>query len=158
MRSVVLRYGGISAAILILSFLVLWGLLGTQLSYRTNELLGYLTMVLALSTIYFGMRYFREREMEGRLSFGQGVRLGLGITLIPAFVFFLYIVVFFYWQGDSFLAYAAEEMDPEQAVLMEQNRALFVNPFFQGAVMFLTVLLLGTVISLISALILQRKG
>jgi len=158
MRSIIWRYGGIGAAIMIIVFLVLWGLFGTSIPYRTNELLGYLTMILALSTIYFGMRRYRDGEGGGQLRFGQGVRIGLGITLIPALVFFLYIVLFFYWQGDDFLAYAAQQMDEEQAALMEQNRALMENPFFQGGIMFLTVFFLGTVITLLSALILQRKG
>ncbi len=118
-----------------------------------------LTSFMPIEAVLSGVALLFAGAGNGRTpEFRPGVRLGLGITLIPAFVFFLYIVVFFYWQEDSFLAYAAKEMDPEQAVLMEQNRALFANPFFQGAVMFLTVLLLGTVISLISALILQRKG
>ncbi|GJM32919.1 MAG: hypothetical protein DHS20C18_19200 [Saprospiraceae bacterium] len=50
-----------------------------------------------------------------------------------------------------------ENMSEEQKAQFEGNEALFLDPFFQAGVMFLTVLVIGLLISLISAWILKRN-
>ncbi len=49
------------------------------------------------------------------------------------------------------------QLPPEQWAQYEAAREWFVNPWFQGAVMLGTVLALGLVVVLVSAMILRRR-
>ena len=82
MRNSVLKYGlyGLLTAI-ILFLLALW--IGKELSYSTQEVLGYTTMVASLSFIFFGIKHYRDKVNNGAVSFGKALTIGL---LISAFV------------------------------------------------------------------------
>lgn len=157
LSSSIKRFGFLSGLIILLAFGLTWALGGTRLDWSVSELIGYLSIFLALSLVFLGMRHYREHEAGGRLTFKQGLRVGLLITLFPSVAIFLYTVVFFLVAGEEFVAYAFEQMpEPEQAYWRE-NRHLLMNPWFQGALMFINVLVIGLVVSVVSAAVLRRK-
>lgn len=157
MHRITLRYGFLSALLLLISFGLSWMLFGTRLDYRTAEVLGYLSILVALSLIFFGMKAYRDQAMDGQLSFGQGFRAGLFILLLPSLGIFFFTVIYFYLAGDRFFEYMEAQLPPEQWAQYEAAREWFVNPWFQGAVMLGTVLALGLVVVLVSAMILRRR-
>ena len=144
--------------------MVPWLVFGFNMSYGIAETMGYLSMILALSVIFLALRYYRNKLNDGKLKFWQGMQLGVGITLIPALLSFIWTVVFFIFWGDDFKEFAAdhfrEKLDPQSFAVYEANlnNPLYTNAFFQGFVLFLTVLVIGIIISLISSLILKRDG
>jgi len=156
-QRILLRFGFYSAAILIVTFGFSWLLFGTRLNYRTAELVGYLSLLVALSMIFWGIKAYRDQLLGGSLTFGQGFQAGMLILLIPAVGIFAFTVAFFYLAGDRFFEYMEKEMPPEQLAQYEASKEMFVNPWFQGAVMLGTVLALGLVIVILSSLILKRR-
>ena len=71
MKTTILRYSVYSAIMICALFLTSWYLL-EHLPRTTQEILGYASMIVSLSFVFFGIKYYRERENEGKISFKKG--------------------------------------------------------------------------------------
>ena len=169
MKKTIIRYGIYAGIILCALSLISWFAL-SDLDFGLQEVLGYVSMVLALLFVYFGIRHYRERENNGVLSLSDGLRIGLGISLIAAICFGLLDLVYVKWMNPEFMdqyyesvldqmetSLPAEEFE-EKRLEMESQKALFSNPWISFLVMSITVFLIGIIISLLSALLLRRKA
>ena len=88
MRKIVLTYGLIAGAIvsvMILGSIPLWN--RGILNFDNGEIVGYTTMVIALSMIFFGIKSCRDYHFKGSINFWQGVKIGLLITLIASIMY-----------------------------------------------------------------------
>lgn len=165
MTKVVIRNGLISAAILIVLSIIPWAIGGFDtFNYRTMEIFGYLIMLAGLSFVAVGIRQ-HTLQAEKRVSFSEALKVGLLIVIFPAIGFFLYTAVFMNVMGEDFLQYSIEQMkgtmpakDYEKYLAeINQNKDMYLNPFFQGAIMFITVYAIGFIVALVSAWGLTRK-
>jgi putative flippase GtrA len=168
MKSTVLRYGIYATlTILILSWGVFFLLKNVGLGLQ--EVAGYLTMLLSMIFIFLGIRYFRDRENGGYLSFGQGLKVGLLIVLIPAVAFGLFDILYTEvlnptWKEDYYAKYIENlrqtvSADKLQAAIKkaEKEKEMFSNPVFQFLIMGGTVFILGFIVTIISSLALRRN-
>ena len=94
MKQIAFRYG-IYATLLIVgvsafNLLVLVNITG----YTGQEVAGYLAMLLAMVFVFLGMRRYRDHVNGGCLSFGEGMKLGLLIALVPAVFFGLFDILY----------------------------------------------------------------
>jgi hypothetical protein len=88
MRKIILTYGLISGAIvsvLIMATIPLWK--RGFVSFDNGEFVGYTTMVIALSMIFFGIKSCRDFHFNGSITFWQGIKIGLMITLIASVMY-----------------------------------------------------------------------
>lgn len=168
MKKSILRYGAYGAITICVLFIFSWYVLGT-LSLPVQEVLGYVSIVISLSFVFFGIRHYRDKENAGKVSFKQALAVGLMISAITALVFGLLDV--FYTEVlnpgfmDQYYAEIAENMKgtlpPDELRVklaeLESQKAQFSNPLLSFAFMALIVFLVGFIITLISSLILQRK-
>lgn len=168
MKQIVLKYGGyglLTAAALFLLSLTF----GKGLSYSAQEVLGYTSMIVSLSFIFFGIKHYRDKVNNGVVSFGKALLIGLLISALTglgiAIVDYLYTTVinpdFASEYLDTMLKsyetmYSGAELEAKKAELRQQMQD-YGGSGFMAALMFVTVVLIGFVISLISGLILQRK-
>ena len=168
MKTTVIKFGLYGLIIAIILFLLVLSLFG-DLSYSTQEVLGYATMLAALSFIFFGIKHYRDRENNGVVSFGKALWIGI---LIAAFVGLgIAIADYIYTTSinpdfaQDFLAksvktleatYSGDELETKKAELTQQMTD-YGGSGFMAFMMFATVLIMGFVVSLISSLILQRK-
>jgi hypothetical protein len=170
MKQTVVRYGLYSAALIVVIFLATWiGLRQEAFTYDITEIFGYVGIVLSLLFIFFGIRYYRDHVNSGRLTFGKGLKLGLLIALIPAFAIALFDVLYvqlidpkFYerygeYQLTKLKASVSADQYEAAAANLKTQMDLFSNPFVTFIVMFLTVFMIGLIISVISALALKRN-
>lgn len=168
MKKTVLRYGLYGAITICILFLISWFALG-DLPFGIQEILGYASMVISLSFVYFGIKHFRDKENQGKVSFKKALVLGILISLITAVVFGILDVIYTevlnpefmeeYYQAtveDMRNALPPDEFEVQLAEI-EAQKAMFSSPWFSFALMSMTVFVIGFIISLISALILQRK-
>lgn len=168
MKKTILKFGvyGLLMA-LILFLLVLW--LGMSLSYSIQEIVGYATMLASLSFIFFGIKHYRDRVNNGEVSFGKALLIGLGIAILVgvgiAVADYIYTAVINPDFVEEYTAYSIENLKetvpPEE---FEQKKLELENEIqsmdssgILAFVMFATVVIIGFIISLISALILQQK-
>lgn len=160
MKNYALRYGLISGCVLILLGLANWFFIAKPFGYDASQVFGYLSMVVALLAVPIGVKYFRDQLNQGAVSFGQAFKIGMGISLISSIIMFFYSMIFFSVAGDEFMSWYKEGLSPQELEVAEAEIAAlpeFVwSPMFQGVIMFITVLLIGLIISLISSVLMKR--
>jgi len=168
MKSTVYRYGIYATlTIIALSYTAFFLLRNIDLSLQ--EVAGYLTMLLAMIFIFLGIRHFRDRVNGGYLSFGQGLKIGILIVLIPAVAFGLFDILYTEvlnptWKEDYYSKYienlkksvAANKLDAAIRKV-EKEKEMFSNPVFQFLLMGGTVFIIGFIVTIISSLTLRRS-
>ena len=158
-------YASLTAALLFTLALVL----GLQLDFATQELLGYITIFASLIFVFFAIKYYRDKENNGSVRFGKALLIGILISLFASLAFGIIDAIYIKYINPDFaedyMVYTLEgmqkTMSPEefqaQKTIMEQQMASYSSPLFAGFIMFATVFVIGFVVSILSALILQRK-
>ena len=168
MKNTILRYGSYSALTLTILFFI--GLVISEyFGYTASEVFGYASMIISLLFVFVGIKHFRDKINEGTISFGKALLIGILISLIAAITFGVIDLIYITYINPDFAAeYYAHAIEQyrtslseidfkEKLVELEAQKELFMNPFVSFLLMTITVLILGFIISLISALILQRK-
>jgi hypothetical protein len=168
MKSTIYRYG-IYATLTIVG--LSWGVffLLKNIGQGLQEAAGYLSILLAMIFIFFGIRHFRDRINGGYLSFGQGLKVGVLIVLIPAVAFGLFDILYTEvlnptWKDDYYSKYiddlrksvAADKLDAA-IKKAEKEKEMFSNPLFQFLLMGGTVFIIGFIVTIISSLTLRRN-
>ena len=170
MKQTVFRFGIYATiAIVVLSAIHFFVILPVA-SYEFAEIAGYLTMLLSMVFVFIGIRHYRDRVNQGSLSFGQGMKTGTLITLVPSVFFGMFDVLYTEvlnptWKAD----YLAESIERARKTLPESEFATakanlesqmewFNNPVFQFLLMAATVFIIGLIVTIISSLALRRKA
>ncbi len=168
MKNTILRYG-IYAAVTICILFILSLTLGKNLSFTVQEVIGYASMVISLVFVFFGIKHYRDKENNGIVSFGKAIAIGMLISLLAAIAFgildLVYVKVINPEFTTEYYANLAEKMHetlPEDEFKIklseiEAEKELFSNPIMSFLLMASMVVIIGFIISLISALILQRN-
>ena len=168
MKSTVYRYGIYATlTIIVLSYIVFFLL--KNIDQSMQEVAGYLTMLLAMIFIFLGIRHFRDRVNGGYLTFGQGLKIGILIVLIPAVAFGLFDILYTEvlnptWKEDYYSKYieglrksvAADKLDAAIRKA-EKEKEMFSKPVFQFLLMGGTVFIIGFIVTIISSLTLRRS-
>lgn len=168
MRSTVLRYGFYGVIVLIISGII-QVIIYPKCNFEIQEVFGYLTILVSMIFVFLGIRHYRDHVNNGLLSFGQGLKIGILIVLIPAIFFGLFDLLYSKvlnpsWQSE-YLAHYTEKLrkatppDKLQAALDKLNSQMemFNNPVMEFLLMFVTVFIIGFIVTVISSLTLMRK-
>ncbi len=153
MKQTVLKYGlyGLITGFIIFTIHLVIGI--DNFDYSTNEILGYVSIFLSLSFIYFGIKHYRDHINDGIVSLGKAIMIGVLISILVGLGIAIADFIYTKFINPSFFS------DYEKA-LIEQGRAdeIFEMTSSTAALFMLTlVTIIGFIISLISAIILQRK-
>ena len=169
MKQIAFRYGLYAGlTILVLAAIHVFVLMPPNISWEIAEVVGYLTMALSMIFVFMGIRFYRDHVNNGYLTFGQGLKLGALIVLVPAVTFGLFDIL--YTQvlhpsfGDEYLAYQVEKIKAsapadrveEKIAKLRKDMQMFGNPFFEFLLMSVTVYIVGLIVTIISALTLRR--
>lgn len=169
MKNVVLKYG--LFAFLTASALFLIALyFGQGMSFKTQELVGYATMIISLTFVYFGIKQYRDYEKNGSISFKTAFVVGILISAFAAIGFGIIDVIYVTKINPDFaeqyMAYELQNIETSGMTLEKMNEAklslkkqmeAFNSPAIVGFIMFMMVLVIGVIISLLSALVLHSK-
>lgn len=171
MKNSVLVFGLIAGAIVSGQMVVIMLLAkGNPSAFDWGMVVGYASMLLAFTLIFFALRSYRDRHRQGRLTFGEGFRLGLGITVIASLFYTLTWVVVYKTVYPEFVRdytnYSLEKMRAEGKTAAElraakaQFEAAFADydtwPVLLGYT-FLEIFPVGLLVTVVCALILKRK-
>ena len=167
MTNTILKYGAIGGAIVgLLMLLAMTFNRGENMDFRLGEIIGYASMLLALSTVYLGIKAYRDSEQGGIISFAQAFKVGILITLIASAIYVLVWMI--YAQTDAgrqlidqlfeHMIEGAKEKGSSDADIQKlvDQKELYGNPFVKMGFTFLEIFPVGLIITLISALILRR--
>ena len=170
MRKVVLTYGLLAGAIIAVLMVVTFSLANPETGdFSMSYVLGYATMIVSLSMIFFAIKSYRDNYSGGTITFGRGFLVGLYVSIIASV---LYVIT---WKIYSSIAmpdfwdqYAKHSIDAltkkgasqtEIAAEMKQMEYYkSMPPLVEWGMTFLEIFPVGILVSLISAAILRRKS
>lgn len=167
MKAFIQKFGIISVAIIFGVNLISIAILGVGgESYGMGEIIGYATILVAELLILVAIAQYKKQQ-GGVITFGQAFKLGIGIAALGGLAFGLYNVIYILWIdplfNERYFAYsmnldmnAPDFADQYAAFAAEQG--FFLSISFQTFLMFMTVFLIGLVISVIGGLVFQSKG
>jgi hypothetical protein len=153
MKQTVIKYGlyGLLTGFLIFTIHLVIGI--DNFDYSTNEILGYVSIFLSLSFIFFGIKHYRDQINNGIISMGKAIIIGVLISVLVGTGIAVADFIYTKFINPSFFS------DYEKA-LTDQGKAdeIFeMTSSIAALFMFTLVTIIGFIISLISAIILQRK-
>jgi len=171
MKKLVITYGLISGVILGAMFFVTAPLYDKGIvNFDNGMLIGYTTMVVALSLVFFGVKSYRDNQQNGAITFAKGFQVGILITLVASFLYALswevayntvskgYSEKFTAHYIDKVKAEGKPETEVNKAIKeMEEFKAVYENPFIRFAMTLMEILPVGLIITLISAALLRKK-
>lgn len=173
MRKNIFIYGviaGIIVSVLMLATVNYLSHCEGNVDYNTSMLIGYASMLVAMSLVYVGVRNYRNKYNGGFISFGKAFRIGLLMVLVASTIYVAaWLVDYFFFIPDFMDKYSAHMLDQmkasgasqeeigKQAKEMADFATMYKNPFFNALMTYAEVLPVGLVVSLVSALILKRK-
>ena len=76
---------------------------------QTGYLLGYASMIIALSLTYVGVRNYRDKYNDGVISFGKAFRIAMGIAASSTIYVLTWLVEFYVFMPDFMEKFAARE-------------------------------------------------
>jgi len=154
MKSTVTKYGmyGLLTGLFIFMLHLVFGI--NNLDYSTNEILGYVSIFLSLSFVFFGIKHYRDHVNNGEITFGKAIIIGVLISFLVGLGIALADFIYTKFIDPSFFS-------NYEKMLIEQGKEDEIIKMTSGtAALFMLVLVtvIGLIISTISALILQRKN
>ncbi len=130
---------------------------------------GFIVLSVAVTTIFIvlGIKKVKESQ-DGLLSMGDAIKTGLGVVLISAIIYSIYLVVFQHLIEPSYfdnLAMIQEqtiieqnpEMTDEQLEQAKGFAAMFNNSGVNVAITILMSLFMGLIISFFSGLVMKKS-
>jgi len=170
MRRIILTFGAIAGSVLLIMIYATMPFIGESIDFGTGEWLGYISMVIALSTIFIGIKSYRDKELNGIISFGGAFKTGLLITLVASVIYVCGWMIYSHYIMPDFMdkysEYSIEQLrnsgESEKAIQikiaeMDEFKEMYKNPFIKIAFTFLEIFPVGLLISLIAAAFLKKK-
>jgi hypothetical protein len=172
MKKVVIIYGLIAGLIvgsLMLLTMPLWK--SGVLNFDNGELVGYTTMVIALSMVFFGIKSYRDDNCGGTVTFWNAFKVGILITLIASVMYGFAWEISYANMGDEFVSkmtdHYFDQLKSKGATEQELHRAkddwasfseMYKNPLIRFGVTLTEIFPVGLVIALLSAGLLRNKN
>ncbi len=136
----------------------------------SDEVFGYLVMLVALLLIYLGVRRYRDRELGGVIGFGRALGLGLLMAVVAGVAYAIAWEAYIAVSGhDFFNEYAAsvietmraagrsaEEIAAQEARI-EGIRAAYANPVLRFLITLTEIVPVGVIVALVSAALVRTR-
>ena len=170
MSKAALKYGLYSGAIvgILLAFSTPF-MMNNESRLGTSQTIGYISMMLALVLIYFGIRERKMKELGGEISFVEALKTGALIALICSVIYtitWMTISGIYPEVNDSIANMYRDEIntkdmdEAQKAIKLKEVDDMMINysnPVFKFGITMLEILPLGLFVSLISSIILRSK-
>jgi len=170
MKKTILIFGGVLGVILCIYLVYATNLMYTNPNFKGNDIIGYASMVMVFSLTFFGIRNYRNKQLNGVISLGQAFRVGALIAFIGSTIYVVFWMFYYYLVIPDFLdvyhahvirqttssgASAAELAAKKEEIASFAK--MYKNPLFVIAMTYMEMLPVGLVVAFISSLILKRK-
>ena len=165
MKKNVLIYGSIIGIILCVHMVLLVNTVYNNPNVKANDVVGYAAMVVMFSLIFFGVRNYRDKQLDCVITFGKAFKTGALIALVGSTIYVLVWLFYYYLFVPDFIeAYTNRVLNTCSTSDLESKtkemanfKEMYKNPLFVILITYSEVLPIGLVVSLVSSLILKRK-
>jgi hypothetical protein len=151
MKKTVLKYG-LRAGILLVALSWASFYLTRSSGVAVAQIASIVVILGALVFVPMAMRSLRQSN-GNIISFWMAFFTGAFTSIVPALFMFVSTIVFMVVQRAEYAEWSESNISSEMS---GDVGAVVMNPFEQGVIMFLIVMVLGTITSLISAMVIQR--
>src|SRR5258706_246672 len=104
MQRIIVIYGLIAGAIISAMLVITQPMLSQGIiNYDNGMIVGYTSMVIALSVVFFGIKTFRDQQGKGTISFGTAFKIGILITLIASLMYAASWEIYYNAVGSDFM-------------------------------------------------------
>ncbi len=137
---------------------------------NSGTYVGYASMVIALSVIFFAIRRYRE-HLGGEITFAKAFGVGLAITVIASVMYALTWEVCYHTIASDFMARMSDYYVDEKIAAgatadevaatrerMEELAEMYKNPVIRFGMTLFEILPVGLLITLISSVLLRQKN
>ena len=144
------------------------------IDFENGEVIGYSTMVIALSMVFFGIKSYRDNYQNGAITFTKGLQVGIMITLIASLMYAFSWELYYQNQPEdqpsfmeSYVEFSINKMKTDGASEAEVNQAIqemnnmaemYENPFVRFGFTLAEILPVGIIITLLSAALLRKES
>ena len=171
MKRAALIWGSILGVLLSINLVYMVQLCYTDPDFKPNMVLGYLVILAMLSTVFFSIKSYRDKELKGVISLGLAFKAGALTAFVGATIYVIvWLFIYYLYVPDFMDKYAAHELrnaisDGDSATEIaklkqdtQTYKELYKSPILVVVFTYLEVLPLGLVVAFISAFILKRKA
>lgn len=174
MRKVTLTFGllaGVIVSIFMVSIVRLCE--NGTITFDTSDFIGYGSMVIALSMIFFGIKSYRDNYQNGVIKFGKGIQVGMLITLVASLIYAIAGETYYQIDPEINIAMMDKYADYHISKLRENGAApadvaqkvkdvaemkeMYQNPLIRFGMTLAIILPVGVVMTLLSAAVLRKK-
>ena len=170
MSRTALKFGLIAGIILVVGIMLPVFIVGIEGVLDLGEAFGYTVMIIAMVSVFFGIKAYRDKALGGEISFGKAFGIGTYISAIAGFIFGFFSYIFYafifpdftqkwmqHYENSIRSSGAPPDEIAKQLLEFNSQADFWSNTALQGFVMFLTVFFIGLIISIISSVILKKK-
>jgi len=166
----ILFYGAVAGLIVGVELFVVTVTMNGHISGPLGLVVGYATMLIALSAIFIAVKRHRDSDLGGVIKFWPAFAMGLGISVVAGI---LYVLAWEVAQAVAHLDFAdgyAKSVIREQVAQgvsgealakleaeMEHFKVQYANPFYRLPMTFGEIFPVGVLVSLISAGLLRNS-
>ena len=170
MLNKILNYGLVAGAIVAVPTCLMTVTTGGHPPLVASMIVGYLTMLIAFSTIFVAVKRRRDSELGGIVRFWPAFALGLGISVVASVI---YVAV---WEAVQALAHLDFANSYARTVIAEQQakgvsgaalakvtaemaafRVQYADPLYRLPMTFIEIFPVGVLVSLVSAGLLSNR-
>jgi hypothetical protein len=168
MGRIIAVYGAIGGIIVAIGMLA--GITFVSDHGSLGMVVGYLTMLVALSMVFVGVKRYRDTALGGVIRFLPALWIGLGIALVASLFYVVAWEIYMYATNYTFLdEYVASAIRGMQAAgkpaadiakfstEMGALKVQYANPLFRMVMTLAEIAPVGLVVSLLSAAVLRNS-
>ncbi len=168
MFRIILLYGVPGA--LIVGAPLFWGMVSGQQNNEPGAIIGYTTMLVALTGVFLGVKHYRDRELGGVVKFLPALGVGLAISAVASLGWVIaWEAALAVTKFDFGAVYSQMMLEEAQksgasaeklAQVAKDGQAfaeMYRNPLMRVPLTFIEMFPIGVVISLISAALLRNS-
>jgi hypothetical protein len=136
----------------------------TDLTFNTG--MGVLVYVILIAGIFIGTKSYRDKVLDGSISYGKALTTGVLISVFAAIIISVFIYILYKWidpglmdkivkmKEDKMLDRGMSADQVEQAMNMAKK---FMSPLITMIGSIISYVLIGTIISLVTSAILKKE-
>jgi len=168
MKKIIFIYGIIAGTIVIGTMLIGYALARDGMN-TASMTFGFLTMFVALSLIFAGIKKYRDRDLGGVIRFWPAFGMGVGISAVAGIIYVIgweinlaltdYVFIENYTKGiiDAKTEDGLAGADLEALVAkMEEMKTNYGKPSYRVPMTFSEIFPVGLIVSLVSAALLRN--
>lgn len=170
MKRVVLLFGLLLGVLFSINLVYMVYLCYNDPDFAPNMFLGFAVMLVMLSAVYFGIKNYRDKQLNGAISLGKAFKTGALIAFIGSTIYVIvWLIIYYLYVPDFMDKYAVQELrnaiksgaSLKDIAKIKQDtdnyKELYKSPFWVVILTYIEVLPLSLAIAFISALMLKRK-